>query len=269
MPPLAPWCDASKARVTKPCSASRCAYSAGGLLLDAAAGVDDHDRRVGAVAVEVGGDEDVARHGDVAVLELDGLHRGPPGDGCREITGIERGAAGATGWHEAVVSGVPDEHATSVTAAAVPTSEGRRPFQDAASRVDGFHGHLVSLGGDDSRKPVVPRRQQDLLSHVMADHPYRRRSVVAWAYVQPRRRPRVPGHSSRQDHPAAGGPGKLRSPSRTRGFAAKRSPCSPASAPTITPAWSAATSSGFPTACWTRSRAPCDSTTPKQPTCTT
>ena len=59
---------------------------AGGLLLDSTTGVHDHDGGVGAVGVEVGGDEDVARHGDVAVLEFDGLHRGPPGNRCREIT---------------------------------------------------------------------------------------------------------------------------------------------------------------------------------------
>ena len=72
-----------------------------GLLLDPAAGVHDDDGGVGAVGIEVGGDEDVARHGDVAVLELDGLHRGPPGDGCREIAGIEGGSAGVTGWRSA------------------------------------------------------------------------------------------------------------------------------------------------------------------------
>ena len=72
---------------------------AGGLFLDSAAGVDDHDGGVGPVAVEVGGDEDVSRHGDVAVLELDTLHRAPSGDGSGKVAWIERGPADVTGWH--------------------------------------------------------------------------------------------------------------------------------------------------------------------------
>src|SRR5215218_5648970 len=85
----------------------------------------------------------------------------------------------------AVVSGVPDEHATSVTAAAVPTSRADVLFRMllVGCTVCTVSSFLWVV--DDSSKPVWSRGRQDLPSHVMAGHLYWGRSVVAWAHVQP------------------------------------------------------------------------------------
>ena len=81
---------------------------------------------------------------------------------------------------------------------------------------------------------------------------------------------RLPDLAAGPDHPRASRARRSSAPTAASpGYAARRSPCSPASAPTTTRASSAGTSPASPSPCWRRSRPPSSSTRPNAPTCST